>query len=67
MTGGTVKPDVDVLFAQAGRLGSQGLSCYICSQLRSYKNLLREKKKRLEDLKNNFLRSNLQQAGICSL
>lgn len=31
MTGGTAKPDVDVLFPQAGQLRSRGLSCYICS------------------------------------
>lgn len=28
---GLPKPDVDVLFAQAGQLRSGGLSCYICS------------------------------------
>lgn len=33
--GGTVKPDVDVLFAQTGQLRSQGLSCYICSRPQS--------------------------------
>lgn len=29
--GGAAMPDVDVLFAQAGQLRSEGLSLYICS------------------------------------
>lgn len=43
--GGAVKPDVDVLFAQAGQLRSQGLSRYICSKPQSYPNCVSEIKK----------------------
>lgn len=48
--GGTVKPDVDVLFAQAGQLRSQGLSCYICSRPQPQTNCLSEIKKTSERL-----------------
>lgn len=40
--GGAAKPDVDVLFAQAGQLRSQGLSRYICSRPQPKTNCLNE-------------------------